>query len=739
MSGTTADAYAKNVSRTARGWTAQLAQSLTAGAIVGIISILFSLSCATLIFSGKLAPWVAYGLAATFITGAVTGGIIAWRSSLPFSIGGPDGPTCAIIAALVARIPNQFGEGAEEHFLGAALIALMMTAVLTGLLFCALGYFRAGRAIRFVPFPVIGGFQGASSCLMLIGSVAILTGNPLSLYGSGELPSLGDLEKMGAGMAVAAFLMIGRRYSRSPIAAPLQAFSCIGIFYLVILLSGTPLAQVQAHGWTFEAPSGVAFEPPWEIDFSDFPWRRLSRLGADFFAVMFVAAVGVLMNLTAIELTTKREADLDRELRTLGGANLLCGVLGGYAGCIAGGRSILNHTLGATGRMAGLFVAGLSAAAVFINPDFLSYMPKAVLGGLLITTAWDQFMRWVVGTRRQLAWLEYLSLLAIVAIIVVWGFVPGVSIGVIFGCLTFALSAGRVNVVKFAFDASEYRSSLDRGVADLELLAQHGRELQGLALQSYLFFGSANSLFERVKAILEKTPECRFLLFDFRHVNGIDSSATHSFTQIKRTAEQQGAKLVLVNLTPALVNAFANMGFQTKDVLVVPELDRALEQCENAIIAAHAREGDQVLSLRDWLAEAMGDATIADKLAAECKRLEFAEGDIIARQGAPADAMHFIVEGRVGVIVTLDNGHTVRVRSLGRDTTIGEMGLITGRPRSATAQAEAPTVAYELSAATFRQLKAQHPELAQALLTYVIGVMAERLSFASRLIGVLQR
>jgi SulP family sulfate permease len=112
---------------------------------------------------------------------------------------------------------------------------------------------------------------------------------------------------------------------------------------------------------------------------------------------------------------------------------------------------------------------------------------------------------------------------------------------------------------------------------------------------------------------------------------------------------------------------------------------------------------------------------------------------VIAEQGAPADSMHFVVEGRVGIIVDMGNGRSVRVRSLGRHTTIGEMGLITGHPRSATVRAETPSVAYELRAATFERLKAEHPVLAQALLIYVIGVMAERLSFASRLIGVLQR
>jgi SulP family sulfate permease len=67
------------------------------------------------------------------------------------------------------------------------------------------------------------------------------------------------------------------------------------------------------------------------------------------------------------------------------------------------------------------------------------------------------------------------------------------------------------------------------------------------------------------------------------------------------------------------------------------------------------------------------------------------------------------------------------------------MGLISGRPRSATIQAEAPSVLYELSLERFNALKREQPALGQALLSYVISVMAERLSFASRVIGVLQR
>src|SRR6516164_2919168 len=84
----------------------------------------------------------------------------------------------------------------------------------------------------------------------------------------------------------------------------------------------------------------------------------------------------------------------------------------------------------------------------------------------------------------------------------------------------------------------------------------YGTEIQGMALQSYLFFGSANRLYQHVKALLERHPKCRFILFDFRLVTGIDSSATHSFLQIKEAAAANGARIVLANLTPELEKSF---------------------------------------------------------------------------------------------------------------------------------------------------------------------------------------
>jgi sulfate permease, SulP family len=101
--------------------------------------------------------------------------------------------------------------------------------------------------------------------------------------------------------------------------------------------------------------------------------------------------------------------------------------------------------------------------------------------------------------------------------------------------------------------------------------------------------------------------------------------------------------------------------------------------------------------------------------------------------------MHFILEGWVGIMAPAEDGGTTRVRSLGRYTTIGEMGLVAQAPRSATIQAELASILYVLSTQQFEAIKQDEPALSQKLLTYFVSVMAERLTFANRTIAVLRR
>jgi SulP family sulfate permease len=239
--------------------------------------------------------------------------------------------------------------------------------------------------------------------------------------------------------------------------------------------------------------------------------------------------------------------------------------------------------------------------------------------------------------------------------------------------------------------------------------------------------------------LLVQHPECRYLVFDFKLVTGIDSSAAYSFAQIKRVAHDLGVKLVLVHMSAMVEKILRSSEFISNEVSVAPDLDHALEWCENEIIAQHHGLEHEEVNLRGWFTQILDSEDDAEELIRRCQRLEVEAGDIIARVGDDADSMLFILAGRIGIMMTNDEGLLTRLRSLGRHTTIGEMGLVAQAPRSATIQAETSSVLYVLNRHQFEAIKSEHPELSHKLLTYIVSVMAERLNFTTRTIAVLRR
>jgi SulP family sulfate permease len=711
-----------------------------AGAVSSVLSIAYCLSYAALIFSGPLAPFLSYGVAVAFLSAAAGAGVIAFRSSFPYGIGGPDTSTSAVIATLVAATASRLTATASSHLLPATMIAMAGATALTGIVLLLLGLSRAGRAIRFVPYPVIGGFLGATGALMVLGAVQVITGHKVTFAHLTDLSNSTSLAKIAAGVTVALALETLMSRSRHPMILPSVLIAAVLGTHLLLHAIRQPLAVAQAQGWMFTPAPAAAPHLPWQpAELIAFPWRIVPELLGDLFAVVFVTIVSVLLSTTSIEIATKLEANIESELKAVGLANLVSGALGGFVSSVTLARTVLVQAAGGRGRLAGLTVAAISAAMLVVDPAFLGYVPKFALGGLLFFTGGRLFARWLIASARQILPLEYASLLVIAAMILGFGFVAGMAIGIVIGCLTFAFSASRVNAIKFSFDNTEYRSSLDRSSEELALLAAHGREIQGMALQSYLFFGSANRLYMRVKALLAERPECRFLLFDFRLVTGLDSAAIYSFSQIKDASDAAGVRVILVNLAPEPERVLRVARFLNGDVTVAQSLDKALEDCEQEVISAYTLPARPTGSLCAWLTQALNDPGLAESLVQSCQRREFAEGEVIARQGEAARSMHFILEGRVGVFVMQEDGRSLRVRSLGSGTTIGEMGLIARRPRSGTLKAETASILYELPLEAYERIRRENPALGQALLAYVTEVMAERLGFANRVLGVLQR
>ena len=101
----------------------------------------------------------------------------------------------------------------------------------------------------------------------------------------------------------------------------------------------------------------------------------------------------------------------------------------------------------------------------------------------------------------------------------------------------------------------------------------------------------------------------------------------------------------------------------------------------------------------------------------------YRRGHLIFAQGEPGDSLFVISEGLVKVFVTSDEGEDMVLVTLRPPDTFGELALIDGGLRSASAEAVEPTTALILSRGTLIELLQGHPTLAQALLSSLGGLV----------------
>ena len=289
---------------------------------------------------------------------------------------------------------------------------------------CFIGVTRAGRAIRFVPFPVIGGFLGATGWLMITGAVQVVTDRAPTIATIGSYAEFGAVGKIAAALVVAVALYFITRRSKSPFVLPGLLLAAFAAAYVVLPIIGSSPAAARAAGWLFTPqPAAAALTLPWKAGaFAGLSWNLLPTPRGDLLAIVRLPVSTLWFHTTGIEIATKNEADIDRDLKVVGFANILTAALGGYLSCTSLSRSVLVRTAGANTRLAALTVAAISAAMIVLDPSFLGYVPKYVLGGLLIFLGWGLVYQWLIQSSRQLPRLEYLSLVAIAILIINWGF-----------------------------------------------------------------------------------------------------------------------------------------------------------------------------------------------------------------------------------------------------------------------------------------------------------------------------
>jgi SulP family sulfate permease len=715
------------------------ARDLAAGLVTSLVSLAYCFSFGALIFAGPLQQFLGQGVAAALICSAVTGLVISLKSGFPMSISGPEGNSAALLAAMMASLAPTLAAQPGEGALYLALTALALAGLATGVALYLLGRNRLGRLARFIPYPVVAGFQAASGWIMAVGAIRMSTGVPVRLS---TLAAFTDSEA-AAMLAVTVtwawllwFITVRIKHFLALPVALAGAALAADLTFRLLESSGHP---VHAADWMFTVIKGMNVALPvlahgfWHVQ-----WAALLPISGEIGAVILMAALTIVFTATSIEQAWRVDVDLDDELKIQGVANIISGLAGGLVGHISLNRTILAREAGGTGRATGVVVGLVGLAVLAAGLGLVGFVPRFVLAGLLLGLGVRLMWRWSVNSRGRLTTLEWLLVPAILVITAWLGVLIGFLTGVLGGCVIFVLSVSRVDIVKHGFTVDERPSSLMRSPAEMELIAGHGSEVHIFQLASFIFFGSAYRLQERMRILLSQKPP-RMAIFDFMAVSGIDSSAGSSLLRIEEMLRNHGVTHVVVGVAPDVRHVMRDAGALADGVVEHASLDVALEFGENALLEAYGSKTEGSRPLPDWLADALGSEARAGALIEVLEPAHYADEGHLCRAGDPTDSLLFIERGRVSVEVERPGHAPIRQRVFGANTVLGETGFFLDIPRTADLRIDGSATVWTLSRAAYERLHRDNPDLTAALLTYTVRIQAERLAFSSRQVAALQR
>ncbi|HUF58657.1 MAG TPA: SulP family inorganic anion transporter [Actinomycetota bacterium] len=722
------------VPRRATTWLASVAAGLIIGAVESVLAIAF----AALVFGGLLAARLPDGIGLYLGAAALTLAFMAWRSGSRGVVGSVQDAAAAVLGLvasaaaakaadldLIARQSGLEVHGRPDIFLTVVAATLVVT-VLCGILFSVIGRVRLGALIRFVPYPVVGGFLAGTGWLLFKGGIYVATGTILHLRTVPSMIREYQLAHWLPALAFGVILLISVRVVKRPLVIPAVIAIGLGVFVAGMVATGSSIEEVREGGWLLFGSSETA--QPWK------PWAFRALGGADWSSVLeswagivtavFVATFAILFNISGTELVLDRDLDTNEELRDAGVLNVVSGALGGIPGYHALSLTALAERMRVDARAAGLIAALVPLAAVVVGAEVVGLIPRMIVGGVLVFLGLSFMVEWVWDKRRLLPPLEYAVVVVILLGIIVWGFLVGVVIGLVLAVLLFAISYGRIELVREVAFGETYRSNVDRPATERAELRGLSERVQILRVSGFVFFGSTNRLLERIRRRMEGATPPRFLVIDLRRVTGVDSSAVVSFVKVMRLAEASGSEIVFTAASDPVRAQLARGGVVESDGLVAfePDLDRGLQRCEDALLSAPG------------LTEAQADHPagrldgLPPGLDAHLERVSVPEGTVLLHQDDPPGDIYVLESGRLGVETTTPEGSRIRLRTLRPGVVVGEITLYTGIARTADVVAEVPSVVLRIGRESIERLEAEEPELAATLHRWLATTLAERLT-----------
>ncbi len=642
-------------------------------------------------------------------------------------------------------------ETAPMQTLGLIFFVLALAGLIQAL-FAAVGL---GALIRYVPYPVVAGFQNGAAVGLVASQIGPLLGFGSNVPWFDPYLLLHGIKPLSTaiGLAGIAAIVYAPRFTQRIPGIVVGLALASGLHYACLLGGlGTHLGGIVGE---FSATGGGAALAAEVTAKGADPaiwahWPQVLALAA---SIAFINALDVLLTAKITESMRPISESGRTVLGRIGIANGLAAFAGALPGSINLNPTNMNFAAGGRTRISGIASVAFVVALITGAPVLVSLLPKVALASLLLMTAWSLFDRWSVKLiaqargqsrdRRAPMFIDLLIVVCVAALILFSNLVLAVIIGIFISVISFLYRAS-LFVVRRTYRCDSVHSRKIRERRFIDMLEKEGRRIAVIELEGPLFFGSADRLSrEMVSAVQEGADS---IILDFRRVTDLDTTGARVLVQAAQKLEAWAKTLGFCGVPEGtrVHRIMEDTGLLAADSTprTFPDADHAMEWAEDRLLERLAdapRELAEVTLENQEICQGF-DATDLQALRQIATNRTYRQGDVIVRQGDASRELYVMSKGEASVRLRLkDSGREIRIVTFSAGTIFGELALLDAAARSATVRADSEACCHVLAQEGFDALSRTHPQTAIKLTRNIARELAGRLRDLHKVISELEK
>lgn len=509
----------------------QLSHDVSAGLTVGVLALPLAMAFA-----------IASGMSPTagIWTAIVAGFIISAFGGSRVQIGGPTGAFIPIIYAIVVDYGVQ---------------NLLVATMLAGAMLVAMGVFRIGNLIRFIPKTVVIGFTNGIAVVIFLAQIKDFLGlqiehMPGEFFGKVKalVTHLDTLDIPTVALSVASLLVLlswNRLARRYPALARLPG--PLGVLVLATAANAILQLPVETIGSRF---NGIPQELP-AIGLPELSLATLGKLISPALTIALLGAIESLLSARVADSAIDDRHDPNQELIAQGLANLVAPLFGGFAATGAIARTATNVRTGGRTPVAGITHAVVLLAVVLVFAPFARHIPLATLSAIVVVVSIN------MGEWHEFKGLSRFSLPYRTTLLTTF------FVTVLFD-LTLAVELGMVLASLFFIYRMSDLTRVERlPLAELSMMPgflnpDGAPRVVAYSVYGSLFFGAIHKL-EALLDPAEIHPEV--VILEMQHLLSMDTTGMEGLESLCKNLHKRGCALILCNLNTQPESLILRSGF----------------------------------------------------------------------------------------------------------------------------------------------------------------------------------